>query len=859
MENKHLTGEIAKELDFYRIRDTIAGLAISEEGRDLLLQRESTSESKSINHLKNLGKEWNTYLHSTRPSALSAWPPVKRLFNVLGVEGSSLLQEDVFALGLFCNSAIRTKTALTTAKDELNLKELGSIAEQMPSLEQAKNEIFSILAEDGQIRDLPQLREIRNNIAKLHREIENAIRKYTSDSSLSDALQSNVPAFRADRQLIAVRANHRNAIKGIIHEVSASGQTVYIEPDEVVRANNDLIQEEFHLQSEIRHILIDLTQRLGLYKEDFRAVHEIMMMLDTTYAAGRYQYNTNGIFAEECDLTLEPPVIYKARHPLLGEKAVPVDVHFMDGKRVLIITGPNTGGKTVTLKTIALFALLNQAGFPIPAGEGTRLPIFSSIFADIGDEQSIDQSLSTFSAHMKKIADMVINADDKSLCLLDELGSGTDPQEGGAIAMAALDTLIQKEAFVLVTTHHGILKNYGYTHPSCINASVEFGQDTLAPTYRLLMGVPGESHAIDIALRSGLPADIVNQAKTYISTQQADVSTLIQGLTAKHAELDDLIKAQKIKDEELQNLNLKLMNKQNTLKEKEIELQKQEHTQSSVFLKETRKELENLVRYLREGEITREKTLAVKQFIAELEEDVNKQVDIIEKEEESLKENLARAQETEFIMAKNGMRIGKIKDRKNSSKKTKATLSNTEALKYAKAMPLPESKQKAEQKKNTLPSDILFQPGVEVYAGTARRKGVLIHKGKDNVWTVQFGSMKMNVPQRQLMVIPPKEQSPATTVSIETYSHDISLDTEKPVFELRLLGLRFEQAMKALEKQLDLCTIHNFRQFSIVHGKGSGILQQGVHDYLSHYPGVKEFRFAPPEEGGTGKTYVTLI
>ena len=860
MNNKYLSGDIARELDFYRIRNTIACLCISEEGKEILLERESTDDKDTMHHLKALGKEWNTYLHSTYPQALSAWPPVKNLFNHLGVQGASLLQEDVFAILLFCNSVIKARNNILKAKEDLNLKELASEAEKLSSLDQARTEILYIIDESGQIKDLPQLREIRNNIARLHREIENSIRKYTSDSSLAGALQSNVPAFKADRQLIAVKASHRNDIKGIIHEVSASGQTVYIEPEEAVRANNDLIQEEFHLQSEIRRVLVELTSKLTLYKEDFISSHETMLTLDVTYAAARYQESINGIFAEDCDLEIEPPVIIKARHPLLGDKAVPVDIRFMDGKRVLIVTGPNTGGKTVTLKTVALFSLLNQAGFPVPAAEGTRLPVFSSIFADIGDEQSIDQSLSTFSAHMKKIAEMVQNADEKSLVLLDELGSGTDPQEGGAIAMAALDTLIEKKAFVLVTTHHGILKNYGYTHPSCINASVEFSTDTLSPTYRLLMGVPGESHAIDIALRSGLPVNIVEQAKTYISTQQADVSTLIQGLTAKHAELDQLLTEQKNKDEDLQNLNLKLLNKENVLKEKEIELQKLEHTQSFAFLKETRKELENLVRVLREGEITREKTLSVKQFIQELGEKVDEQETTIEKAEEALKESMEKARETEFTMTQNGIRIGRAKDRKNSSKKTKSRLSNTEALYKVEATPLPPRTHKEEKySKGVNPSELLFKPGVEVYAGKARRKGVLVHKEKNNVWTVQFGSMKMNVPQQQLMVIPKKEQSPDTLVSVEGYSPDVTLDSEKPVFELRLMGLRFEEAMKALEKQLDLCTIHNFTQFSIIHGKGSGILQQGVHDYLSHYPGVKEFHFAPPEEGGSGKTYVTLL
>ena len=860
MENKYLTGDIAKELDFYRIRETISKLCMSEEGQEKLLERESSSNIEQINFLKSLGKEWNIYLHSSYPQALTAWPPVKKIFSTLGIRGASLLQEDAFALGIFCNCVNKAKNNITSSMDDLKLQTLSTLIQKLPSLLQAKEDIFSIIDEGGQIRDLPQLREIRNNIARLHREIDNSIRKYTSDSSLSSALQSNVPAFRANRQLIAVKSSHRNMISGIIHEVSSSGQTVYIEPDEVVKANNDLIQEEFHLQSEIRKVLIDLTDKLSCYKEDFEESLDIMLDLDTSYAAARYLISINGIFAEDCDLTKEPPVILKARHPLLGDKAVPVDIRFMDGKRVLIITGPNTGGKTVTLKTIALFALLNQAGFPIPAMEGTRLPVFNSIFADIGDEQSIDESLSTFSAHMKKIAEMTLYADDRSLVLLDELGSGTDPQEGGAIAMAALDNLIEKKSFVLVTTHHGILKNYGYTHPDCINASVEFNTDTLAPTYRLLMGIPGESHAIDIALRSGLSPSIIDKAKTYISTQQADVSTLIQGLTKKHTELDALIKEQKIKDEELQNLNLKLLKRENSIKEQEIEFQKEEHKQSSEFLRQTRKDLENLVRHLREGEITREKTLAVKQFIQDLEKEVDKQETVIEKNEELLRQNIDKTQETEYTMSKNGIRIGKSRDRKNSSKKSKSKMSNTEALKYVEVSPLPQRSHKEEKAvKNINISEVLFAPGVEVYAGRARRKGVLIHKRKNNVWTVQFGSMKMDVPQQQLMVIPKKEQSPDTIVSVEGYTPDLTMDSEKPVFELRLMGLRFEEAMKVLEKQLDLCTIHNFTQFSIIHGKGSGILQQGVYDYLSHYPGVKEFHFAPPEEGGSGKTYVTLI
>lgn len=860
-----LSGTVGKELDFYRIRDGIAALCASEEGKSLLLQRESISDSTKINELKNTSREWHRFLTSAKATPLASWPPVKEIFPILGVEGTTLLTEQVFSLGIFCQSVEKIKAAVSACYEELDLPKLYSLTQKIPSLNAAKNEIFAVVDAEGKIKELPALREIRSKISRITKEIENAIRKYTSDSSLNGVLQSNVPAFRADRQVLAVRSDRRSSIKGIVHEVSSSGQTVYIEPDEVVRANNDLVQAEYELDAEIRNILKDLTARLSVYKKDFEDALEVMLFLDTTYASARYQAECKGIFAEECDMSIEPPVLLKARHPLLGDKAVPIDIHFHDGKKVLIITGPNTGGKTVTLKTFALFCLLNQAGFPIPAEEGTRLPIFDSIFADIGDEQSIDQSLSTFSSHMKKIAFGLENATSKSLVLLDELGSGTDPQEGGAIGMAVLDELLAKDAFVLVTTHHGILKNYGYTHEKCINASVEFNTKTLSPTYRLLMGIPGESHALEIASHSGLSKNTVDMAKHYIATEQADVSSLIKGLTKKHAELDRLKAEQELNSQKIEQQSFKLHSKEAELLQKEVELKEMEHSKSTKFLEETRRSLENLVRELREGEITREKTLGVKKYIAELTDAVNAQQDsILEAEENLLKQQEALEKEKE-ILSENGIRIGKS-SRKNSasSKKTKSRASNKDAFANATAS-VPEGIAKAMEKdkkkkaKQAAAEELLkFEPGAQVLAGRQRRKGVLVAEVKKGVWSVQFGSLKMNMPQTQLMLVRDESSQYSSSVIIESSEGDI-VKSEAPVFELRLLGMRYEEAMKAVERQLDLCAVHNFRNFSIIHGKGSGILQQAVHDYLSHYPGVKSFKFAPPEDGGTGKTYVTLI
>ncbi len=851
-----LKGQVARDFDFYRIREKVASLAASEEGKLFLLSRESSSDIDKVSKLKLLGREWNKYLNSRFPSALKSWPPVKEIFSILKVEGASLSHEQIFALGLFCTYTDETCNCIKTAALELEIPELLKIAQSMPSLENARNKIFSVIdISTGEVKDLPAIREIRKKIASLHKEIEYALKKYTSDSTLNSALQNNVPALKADRELLAVRSDHRGSIKGIVHEVSASGQTLYIEPEEIVRANNQLVQEEFNLQSELNKIFKELSDSLREYCSDFVLSHDSMLLLDSTCAAAKYQSEIHGVFAENCDTEKLPPLILNARHPLLAEKAVPVTINFMFGKNVMIITGPNTGGKTVTLKTVALFSLMNQAGFPIPADEDTRLPFFNSIFADIGDEQSIDESLSTFSSRMKNIALALENADEKSLVLLDELGTGTDPLEGGAIAMAVLDSLLEKNSFVLVTTHHGVLKNYGYTNSKCVNASVEFNAESLRPTYKLLVGMSGESHAIDIALNSGLPKKIVEQAKSYISNQQADVSSLIKGLTEKHIELEELIKSQKEKQEELSLKELKIHSREIKMLQKEIELNQLEHSQSSAFLQEMRSKLENLVRVLREGEITREKTLSVRKFISDATKEIDEQEKNIEDKKLLLEKENSELQNEENKILQNGIKLSSLKEKKSFSsknKKTKSRLSNSEAFKNASVLKVENSNVKKIKKQEPL------KEGTEVLVGNEKRKGVLVRKVKNEIWQIQFGSMKMNFPQSQIIPLENKIVDRSVSVVIERDSEN-EKNNESPKFELRLLGMRAEDAIKSLEHQLDLCVINNFKKFSVIHGKGNGILQQAVSDYLNHCSSVKEFYFARPEEGGTGKTYVELF
>lgn len=847
MDKKTLT-----ELDYYRIRDQIAGLCKSEEGKESLLEREPLSNPSEYESLKNLSREWSVCFSSPRDVSLKAWPPVAPLFSILKTAGARLEVQELYALGLFCQHAREVKEKIAGSKEELGLKSLDENAQKIPDLSAAEEEIFKVVDKDGSLKDLRELREIKAAMQAIRREIEGAFKKLLSDPALARSLESTLPVMRNDRQVLAVKSSERGKIKGIIHELSNSGQTVFIEPEEAVRLNNDLVQKEYELESAVRKILEEATARLMESAAAFEEALPIMVRLDATQAAARWGAESDSTYALSAS-DGEPPLLLQARHPLLKDKAVPIDIRFMDGKRVLIITGANTGGKTVAIKTFALFCMLNQAGFPIPAAEGSRLPCFDAVYADIGDEQSIDASLSTFSAHMKNIALALSQATRKSLVLLDELGSGTDPLEGSAIAMAALDSLIDRGSFVLVTTHHGVLKNYGWTNPVCSNASVEFDMDALKPTYRLVMGIPGESHALEIAERSGMKKEIVQKARGYIQSQAADVSALIKGLNQKHLELDRLMQEQLEREEKLDERALKNEEKEIKLRRREHDFKAAQSKEEAAFLRESRRKLENLIRELKEGEVTREKTLAVKQFKEDLAAAEKVHSDILQAEEE----NLLRDEE----------KFEKKKNSHKSNKPTKGKTKNSEALKTATpTLARREIVEEAAKK---------FEEGAKVHSFATGAEGVLLRKEKGGEWLVQFGSLKIKAKEKDLRLdqnaaakaIPSWQYvvagSDSSTASGGSKSGGYrgagaAGSMERPAYELRLLGLRADEAVKALERQIDLCVLNGLDHFSVIHGKGTGALKEAVQKYLKAAPAVQDFSFAPAEDGGEGKTYVKL-
>jgi DNA mismatch repair protein MutS2 len=535
-----------RRLDFFRLRERLEGYCLSYEGQALMRSTLPCSRPESVQALKQDLALLVDALQNRDLPPLS-FPNIEALVPKAQKEGVLLEVDELFALGLwtksyeqlfaFLRSTLRPSREKDQTRhpsvgpDEINhglslgagensvdderwaLPGIETIVFSAPSLSEIQKKIFAVVTEEGEMRDLPRLRSLRAAIQKAQAENLRLVNQYLSDPNLQDALQSNAATERDNRTVIAVKANFRGRIKGIVHEFSSTGQTVFIEPIELVERNNRLFELETRLAEEIRAILRETAEALRPLFPTLVEGRNFLAAADVRLARAFQLQREDLAIAQVLASGVH---LYQARHPLLGKKAVPIDVDIPDGTRVLIITGPNTGGKTVSLKTIGLLALLNQYGAGIPALPTSGFAIFDTICADIGDEQSIDQSLSTFSGHMKVISDIAASATGRSLVLLDELGAGTDPEEGCAIAMALLDYFLDRGCMTIVTTHHGVLKNYGYTKPGCLNASMEFDAHSLSPTYRIIMGVPGESQALEIARQTGLSSQVVDVARGYL-------------------------------------------------------------------------------------------------------------------------------------------------------------------------------------------------------------------------------------------------------------------------------------------------------------------------------------------------------
>jgi len=810
-----MTPHTFEVLEFFRIAEIIAGYCKSEQARERCLQKRPLQDAVEIAAAKELGRDILGFLQADEPLPIKNIPPLDSVLKQLHTAGVCLTVEELYAAGLLALQIDELKA--WAAKQKKPESAACRLIESMPPLPQTEQAVFSFIDKNGALRDIPTLTAIQKKMRRIEADIEKTMRSYCTDESTKGMLQTPAPVLRNGRQVIAVRSNFKGRIKGIIHEYSQSGQSFYLEPESIVLRNNELMRAQAEYEQELHRLLLNISAKLAAEADPLERVYECVSELDCAAAAARWAYSENGVFVPDTGSS-QYFYLQAARHPLLGAAAVPIDLKLAADERILIITGPNTGGKTVSLKTAALFVLLNQTGWPVLAGEDTRLPVFRYVGCAIGDEQSLERSLSTFSAYMRTVGGLLEAADEESLILLDELGSGTDPQEGGALAMAILDELFARRSRVFVTSHHGVLKNYAYRKRGCVNASVSFDEATLRPSYRILMGIPGESRAVDIAEKNGLPAEVIRAARAYMADSSADAAALIKGLMEKHEQLAvferEKEEAEKALTEKQRRFDLNTLK----LRQKELHLRSQGYKRLNDLFEQKRNEIENLVREIQEGELTHEKTSKLKQFFAGFEQTLAEEQTEIGNEQQELSgmEQALRNREQAHGKPANGM----------SATGVPASASTNEAL----------------------------TEGMEVLIPHLHRRGVIIRKEKKN-WLVAVDTVKMTFPADKLEPLSPAAaplRTPQVVVEAELHKES------RPELELRLLGMRLDEAEKHLQNQLDLALMHNMQEFSIVHGKGNGVLQTMVQEKLAAAPYVAEFFFARPEHGGTGKTIVRL-
>ncbi|WP_404329483.1 endonuclease MutS2 [Mesobacillus maritimus] len=602
---------VLKTLEFDKIREQMLdhvssplgqekarNLVPSTDYEEVLRLQEETDESAKVLRLK--GNVPLGGIYDIRPH-------VKR-----AVIGGMLSPHELVQTASTVHASRQMKRFINDMAEETDLPILTGFAEEITVLAEVEDKIKLAIDESGEVLDsasdaLRTLRQqLRTREARVRERLESMIRSSNAQKMLSDAIIT----IRNDRYVIPVKQEYRGHYGGIVHDQSSSGQTLFIEPQTVVQLNNELQEIRIKEHQEIERILIELSLLVGEYHYDLLSIVKILADLDFMFAKARYSHKIKGTKPSVNDKGIIK--LFQARHPLIPrDEIVPNTITLGEDYTTIVITGPNTGGKTVTLKTLGLCTLMAQAGLQIPALDGSEIAVFDAVYADIGDEQSIEQSLSTFSSHMVNIVDILKRVDFNSLVLFDELGAGTDPQEGAALAISILDEVYQRGARVIATTHYPELKAYGYNREGVINASVEFDVETLSPTYKLLIGVPGRSNAFEISKRLGLNDSVIEKAKGYISADSNQVETMIASLeTSKRLaereaeEAHELLKAAELLHKDLQKQMVAYYERKDELVEKAKE-------KAAVIVEQAREEAEDVIRDLRKLRL--EKSAEVKE------------------------------------------------------------------------------------------------------------------------------------------------------------------------------------------------------------------------------------------------------
>lgn len=788
-----MNNKILEILEYQRLKHMAVPFLASAAGQEELEQLVPQTDLKTV---QTMVEETTDAADINRivgpipvPALANIRPQLKRLRVQASLNGTELAQ---------IAKVLQTTLAMNNffdrlRDDQIDLRRLYQVVEQLVTIPEVTKRLLKSVDEDGRVKDeaSSKLHGLRQLIATTETEIRQALEKYTRGRE-AKYLSDTIITMRNDRYVIPVEAHYRSRFGGVVHDQSASGQTLYIEPQNVVEINNRLRQAQIEERQEVRRVLAELSALIAPYRKEIANNERLLGHLDFVNAKARLatkMHATLPVINDDGLINLR-----QARHPLIDpQRVVPNDIQLGDQYRTIVITGPNTGGKTITLKTLGLIQLMGQSGFFIPANEGSQITIFDNVFADIGDEQSLEQNLSTFSGHMENVKRILEQITERSLVLLDELGAGTDPKEGAALAMAILNQIQQVGSEVVITTHYPELKVYGFERPQTINASMEFDVDTFHPTYRLMLGVPGQSNGIAIAQRLGLASTVINDAQSLVKDDSQELNAMIGELVEQRKQArENQERLAKLVAENQQKAT-DLEQKLNRFNEQRDDLYEKARMQANHQVADAKRKADRIIHHLRQMEVQRG----------------------------------TQIKENELIDAQGQLNA----------------LHRDPRLKRNKVL------QRAKQKHN-------LKIGDAVKVKSYGQVGTLIAKRGKHQWEVQLGILKMAIDERDLEKVSSKVLAQAEKEQVVKPKRVRTVQTRRTSARLDLRGQRYEPAMANLSSFIDHALLNNLPSVTIIHGKGTGAIRKGTQEYLRSNPRVKSFEYASPSNGGDGATIV---
>ena len=780
-------------LEYYKILDMLAGYAACEETRKRCLALTPLTDKSEIEQLQTTTADALSRLYKGSGISFAGVHNINGPLKRLDI-GGTLNTTELLMISSLLEVAKRAKSYDRSDHADDKTDSLSLLFSQLEPLTPLHEEIKRCIIGEDEIADdaSPALSKIRKSIRGMNDRIHAQLTSLMNNTTTRSYLQDAVITMRDGRYCLPVKAEAKTSVPGMVHDQSSSGSTLFIEPMAVVNLNNELRELFLKEQEEINAILADLSNRVAENANGIRQDYTVLAELDFIFAKAQLAKSYNGvapIFNEEGRINIR-----KGRHPLLApKKVVPIDVRLGDEFHQLIVTGPNTGGKTVSLKTVGLLTLMGQAGLHIPAGDRSELAIFHEIYADIGDEQSIEQSLSTFSSHMTNIVRILKDADDRSLCLFDELCAGTDPTEGAALAISILHKLHQYGATTMATTHYSELKVYALSTEGVENACCEFDVETLSPTYRLLIGIPGKSNAFAISSKLGLAENIIEDAKSRLSDKDVDFEDMLANLEASRITIEkEQLEIQKYKAE-IEQLKQRLTTKNERLDASRDDILRKANEEAYQILKEAKDLADETIR------------------------------------------NFNKYGQGQAPMSKMEKERSKVRDKMNASEKNL-------------------SMKKKETVNHKVPKKLRVGDSVKVLSMNLKGTVHTLPNAKGDLY-VQMGILRSLVNIKDLVLIDDDAASPIAKKYGGSSSGKIKMSKSASVStEINLIGMTVDEAIAHLDKYLDDAYLAHLPSVRIVHGKGTGALRNAVQAHLRRQKYVKSFHVGAAGEGDAGVT-----